>query len=795
MKGRYFGLSILLGLVVAIAGSVEDIIAREQLRALEQKSVHASEIRASASATARVRVVVQLAIPPGAASLGTVSEDLSAVQSAVRSEVDQVLRANIGSAALQTAELGLTRADAHPIFSLNATLAEIERLAADSRVINIHLDLQLRPMLSESLPIIGMPSVYDNYNATGSNRAVVIFDTGVQTSHPWFTGILVGEGCFSGGGNKSNSNCPGGALSNTDPGSSVNCNGAGCDHGTHVAGTAVGRNNFGSNPPNGVAKSAKLIAYQIFSKDGSAKWSDITNALSNFYLRRNTFGVPIDAVNLSIGTEETFVGNCDIGLSSLKTIIDNLRDAGIGIATALSAGNQGQSLTEGARNGVSAPGCISTAITVSNTNDNNQVSQTSNIGSETDLHAPGTNIYAPVTESSFGTKTGTSQAAPHVAGAIAAIRSVCVSKTIAEIETALKASPHLVADTRSGGVWQKPLMRVDDAIQRLGCVPPVVPRLASLAPVSGSVATEAYAISSGGDFVVGNSCVAPTVCGAHVPTLWKQGSPTPLIMTGYVDATAYGVSVDGSVVAGAARAAGFRVPVRWIFGQLSELRDSNGSPGPGEVRAVSANGRTVVGFSGIGNNVNALYWTNDSVVAVSLKSEGNSWASGVSGDGSIIVGQHKRRPAMWTNTGQNRFDLPLLQNHTEGNAIAISEDGRVIVGYSTGTNGVRVAVLWINRQIQAIEPHQTASDSLATAVSKDGKVVVGSRRGAAFRWTLTSGIYDLYTLLRGANIDVSGRDLHDGFAVSGDGTRIVVRGSRLLPQQVFTGFLVDLPVQ
>ena len=324
-------------------------------------------------------------------------------------------------------------------------------------------------------------------------------------------------------------------------------------------------------------------------------------------------------------------------------------------------------------------------------------------------------------------------------------------------------------------------------------VPPVVPRLARLAPVSGGVATEAYAISSGGDFIAGDSCGAPTVCSAEVPTLWKQGSPASLAATGYVSATAWGVSADGSVVAGAARATGLEVPVRWIFGQLSQLRDFDGSPGPGVVRSVSANGRTVVGYSGAGNGSQGVFWTNDSTTAVRLKSEDNSWAAGVSGDGSIIVGQHKKRSAMWTNAGQNRIDLPLLSDHTVGNALAISENGQVIVGYSTGANGVSVAVSWTNQRVQALEP--ALSYSMAWGVSKDGKVIVGSRGPNAFRWTSTSGMYDLYTLLRGANIDVTGWDIHDAFGVSADGTRIVGRGSRLLPQQVFTGFVVDLPVQ
>ncbi len=76
--------------------------------------------------------------------------------------------------------------------------------------------------------------------------------------------------------------------------------------------------------------------------------------------------------------------------------------------------------------------------------------------------APGTQILASTAndDSSFGFKSGTSMATPHVAGAFAAIRSARPNATVDQIETALKNTG--LAITAAGVT--KPRITVDAAL-------------------------------------------------------------------------------------------------------------------------------------------------------------------------------------------------------------------------------------------------------------------------------------------------------------------------------------------
>jgi len=450
--------------------------ASQPIGLLDIKSNDAAELRATTAGGARVRVTVVLAPAAGIAIAGAADEDIGARLAAVAAAVDAVLADHVAPASgvapgATAPELGLVRAAAHPIFTLNATAAEIDALAGDPRVANLTRDRQMRIGLGQSVPLIGMPAAIAESNATGAGYAVAILDTGVDTTHPWFATKLVGEACFSGGGSSADSYCHNGALVSYNAGSGVHCALAGqpwCPHGTHVAGIAVGKSpSPNATPGGGVARGAKLIAYQVFSRGGTAWDSDVEAALSDIYARRNSFSVPVASINISIWdfgrATET---QCDGFRPSMTAVIDSLRS--VGIATVIITGNGGRT------NLVSFPGCISAAVSVANSTKSDGIASDSDISSATDVIAPGSDITSAVPNQNFDSMSGTSMAAPHVAGAFAAIRSACAIPMTADgifaITAALRDSPKIVRDSRQYGIWTAPRIQVDRAV-KLMCSP------------------------------------------------------------------------------------------------------------------------------------------------------------------------------------------------------------------------------------------------------------------------------------------------------------------------------------
>ena len=71
----------------------------------------------------------------------------------------------------------------------------------------------------------------------------------------------------------------------------------------------------------------------------------------------------------------------------------------------------------GTTNAISAPACISTAISVGATDKNDQVASYSNSAAILNLLAPGHSIKSAIPGTSYDFKSGTSMATPHVAAA------------------------------------------------------------------------------------------------------------------------------------------------------------------------------------------------------------------------------------------------------------------------------------------------------------------------------------------------------------------------------------------
>jgi subtilisin len=406
---------------------------------IEVDAPHVNELIAKARTTGLVRVIARIARRPSIPG-GALSD--AELASAKNLFLDRAR--GLGVAAVEPIA-GL------PLIVLELNADQLRQLVAAGLISDVIEDVPKPPTLQDSIPLVNADGAAV-LGATGAGQTIAILDTGVDAAHPFFGGRVVAEACFSSNStaNGSTTVCPGGDTASTKVGSAAPCGNARCDHGTHVAGIAAGS---GANR-RGVAPEANIIAVQVYSlfKDSPggpqpcanqnlaspcihAFDSDTIRALQQVFDWRNNF--TIASVNMSFGGGN--FTNCDT--DSHKGLIDQLRDARI--ATVISSGNEGSST------GVSAPGCITTAISVGATTKADAVAVFSNSADVLHLLAPGDNITSSVPGGGFAQKSGTSMAAPHVAGAVAALRSVKNDLTVDQIEQALKSTGVSITDTRN----------------------------------------------------------------------------------------------------------------------------------------------------------------------------------------------------------------------------------------------------------------------------------------------------------------------------------------------------------
>jgi subtilisin family serine protease len=222
-------------------------------------------------------------------------------------------------------------------------------------------------------PNLPLDSVY-NYNRTGSNVKAYVVDTGVRTTHVDFGG-RVSSG-----------------FSSISDGNGVNdCNG----HGTHVAGTIAGQT-------FGVAKSATIVPVRVLSCEGSGTLSGVIAGLD--WIGANHIPGTPAVVNLSLGGAAS---------STLDAAVSGLIEKGISVVVA--AGNSSADAC------TFSPARVPAAITVAASTSSDSFASWSNFGNCVDVIAPGAGIVSSWASSDTASaiSSGTSMAAPHVAGAIA----------------------------------------------------------------------------------------------------------------------------------------------------------------------------------------------------------------------------------------------------------------------------------------------------------------------------------------------------------------------------------------
>lgn len=210
----------------------------------------------------------------------------------------------------------------------------------------------------------------------GTGKRVWIIDTGVDPNHPDLNVDKTLSKSFI-----------------TDETSIVDNNG----HGTHVAGIIGAlNNNIGTL---GVASGVSIIALKALNGEGSGNTTGLIRALN--YIGQNAQAGEV--VNMSLGT--------DTILLALDNAVRTLADRGILFAIAAGNDRVKASLSSPAR--VNAPN----VFTVSAIDSLGRFASFSNFGNDVvDFAAPGVNIVSTYSQGRYARLSGTSMAAPHVAG-------------------------------------------------------------------------------------------------------------------------------------------------------------------------------------------------------------------------------------------------------------------------------------------------------------------------------------------------------------------------------------------
>ena len=342
-----------------------------------------------------------------------------------------------------------------PALSGRASAAGVAQLAADPRVRAVGLDLRGRAHLQTSVPFLGA-DVVQAQGFTGEGVVVAVLDSGVDSDHPDLADDLTA-----------------GAMHFLDQGLDV---GPGAEddhgHGTHVAGIVT---SGGQVAGVGVAPDAQVLAIKVLKADGSGWTSDWAAGIDHVV---SVLGAHpgLALINLSLGTDALYGGSpCDadsVANLVLQAALQSARDAGL-LALA-SSGN------DGACGAMASPACLSGASAVAAVyvgskgaepdagtyaelfgpdfgacSDpaalGNALACFSNQSSSNALAAPGRSIQGPGLGGGTATFTGTSQAAPHVAGVAALLLEAAPTLTPDELLSALTCTAVSTTDDCGAG--------------------------------------------------------------------------------------------------------------------------------------------------------------------------------------------------------------------------------------------------------------------------------------------------------------------------------------------------------
>lgn len=329
--------------------------------------------------------------------------------------------------------------------AITTTAGKVEEIRKLPQVAAVYPDNKVSAFLEGSVALVGSETVWALKNSndeavTGSGVTVAILDTGIDYRHPDLGGCLGTECKVVGGYNFVE------GEDFTDP---MDYQG----HGTHVAGIVAAKGTL-----RGVAPDAKLYAFKVLDDTGSGLDSAIIAGLERAV---DPDGDPltddqVDVINMSLGGWGAYD-------SPLSQAANNAMDAGIIVVVA--AGN------DGGYSSIGSPGNAERVITVGASDNDDAIAGFSSRGPingqsylKPELVAPGVNINSAAPGGGYAIHSGTSMAAPHVAGGAALLKQLRPELNAQEIKSLLIFNTKDIAeDIFTQGAGRMDLVAAADA--------------------------------------------------------------------------------------------------------------------------------------------------------------------------------------------------------------------------------------------------------------------------------------------------------------------------------------------
>jgi major intracellular serine protease len=235
----------------------------------------------------------------------------------------------------------------------------------------------------QGIRMIGAASLWDE-GITGEGIVVAVLDTGCELHNDLKDNIIGGRNFTPDHGG--------------DPSNFDDLNG----HGTHVAGTIAANGEI-----SGIAPKANLLICKVLDGSGSGSYEGIVRGLEYAIDWRGPNGEKVRVINMSLGGPHD---EPNLHLA-IKRAVEN------DIVVVCASGNEGDNDEDTWE--LAYPGASNEVVEVGAIDEIHRLAGFSNVNLEIDCVAPGVLIESTFPGQTYATLSGTSMAAPHVAGALA----------------------------------------------------------------------------------------------------------------------------------------------------------------------------------------------------------------------------------------------------------------------------------------------------------------------------------------------------------------------------------------